>query len=185
MVETLVAIAILMIAISGPLVVATRGLRSALYAKDQSTATFLAQEGMELLRNAKDIQSVDESGTGFYNGFVNVYGYQCIPANPCAIWINSPTDKLPSFAPCYVYSGCVLYNYPDDAVGYKPFRCPQAPCTPPTGVTPSIYTRKYYIQNVPGGNVNKEVQVWVIVEWNEGSITNSVSLSSQMTETAL
>ena len=50
-IETLVAIAILMIAISGPLVVATKSLTAATRAKNQSVASFLAQEGMELIRN--------------------------------------------------------------------------------------------------------------------------------------
>ena len=54
LIETLVAISILMIAIAGPLVVANKSLTAALYAKDQMVASYLAQEGMERIRNMKD-----------------------------------------------------------------------------------------------------------------------------------
>lgn len=53
-IETLVAIAILMISIAGPLAVASKSLTAALYAKDQMIASYLAQEGVETIRNRKD-----------------------------------------------------------------------------------------------------------------------------------
>lgn len=53
-VETLVAIAILMIAIAGPLTIAQKGLMASIYARDQSVATFLAQDAMEFIKNYRD-----------------------------------------------------------------------------------------------------------------------------------
>jgi Tfp pilus assembly protein PilV len=46
-VETLVAITILMIAIAGPLTIAQKGLTASTYARDQMIASFLAQDGLE------------------------------------------------------------------------------------------------------------------------------------------
>ena len=54
LVETLVAIAVLMIAIAGPLTVANKAYTSALDARNQSIAASLAQEGLEYVNNMKD-----------------------------------------------------------------------------------------------------------------------------------
>jgi Tfp pilus assembly protein PilV len=53
-IETLVAVTILMIAVAGPLVVASKGLNAALYARDQVIASYLAQESMEAIKNQRD-----------------------------------------------------------------------------------------------------------------------------------
>lgn len=54
LIETLVAISILMISIAGPLTVASKGYTSALDARNQSVAIYLAQEGLEYLSYQKD-----------------------------------------------------------------------------------------------------------------------------------
>lgn len=54
LIETLVAISILLIALTGPLTIAAKGLNTAYYARDQITAFYLAQEGIEYLRNIRD-----------------------------------------------------------------------------------------------------------------------------------
>ena len=50
-IETLVAITILMIAIAGPLTIAQKGFIASIYARDQVTASFLAQDMMEAIKN--------------------------------------------------------------------------------------------------------------------------------------
>jgi prepilin-type N-terminal cleavage/methylation domain-containing protein len=52
--ETLVAITILTIAVSGPLYVADRALVAAQVSRDQLTASYLAQEGIEYMRAMRD-----------------------------------------------------------------------------------------------------------------------------------
>jgi len=54
LIETMVAITILVVAISGPLTLAAQSLFAALYAKDQTTAFYLAQESIEMVRNTRD-----------------------------------------------------------------------------------------------------------------------------------
>ena len=54
LVEALVAIAILLIAIVGPMTIAARGLQSAFFAREQMRASLLAQEGVELVRRIRD-----------------------------------------------------------------------------------------------------------------------------------
>ncbi|MEK7184741.1 MAG: prepilin-type N-terminal cleavage/methylation domain-containing protein [Patescibacteria group bacterium] len=52
-IETLVAITILMISIAGPLTIAQKGLTASIYARDQITASYLSQELMEKIKNDK------------------------------------------------------------------------------------------------------------------------------------
>src|SRR3989344_5315664 len=54
LIETLVAVTVLVAAIAGPLTIASRGLASANLARDQLIANFLAQEAIEFVRNTRD-----------------------------------------------------------------------------------------------------------------------------------
>ncbi len=54
LIETLVAISILVVAVAAPLTLASQSLFAALYAKDQTTAFYLAQEAVEMVRNKRD-----------------------------------------------------------------------------------------------------------------------------------
>jgi prepilin-type N-terminal cleavage/methylation domain-containing protein len=54
LIETLVAISILMIAIASPINLAQKALSSAVSSRDQMTASFLAQDGLEAIKNLRD-----------------------------------------------------------------------------------------------------------------------------------
>lgn len=54
LIETLVAIFILTLAITATMTAAQAGLQSSLYARDQITAYYLAEEAMEYVRNIRD-----------------------------------------------------------------------------------------------------------------------------------
>jgi prepilin-type N-terminal cleavage/methylation domain-containing protein len=53
-IETLVAITILLISIAGPLTIAQKSLTAATLAKDQVIASYLAQDLMEYIKNTRD-----------------------------------------------------------------------------------------------------------------------------------
>ncbi len=55
LVETLVAISILSISITGPMLIAQRGIASSVYARDQITAFYLAQDALEYVRGLRDL----------------------------------------------------------------------------------------------------------------------------------
>jgi len=61
LIETLVAITILMIAIAGPLTVANKGYTSSIENKTRAVAMNLAQEGLEYLNNLKDNRAFDSN----------------------------------------------------------------------------------------------------------------------------
>jgi type II secretory pathway pseudopilin PulG len=54
MVETLVAISILLVVIIGPMTIAQKGIQNAYFSRDQLTAVFLAQEAIEAVREKRD-----------------------------------------------------------------------------------------------------------------------------------
>jgi len=60
LIETFMAITILLIAMTGPLVLVTKGLSISKLAKGQITATYLAQEAVEYIRNVRDSNILNE-----------------------------------------------------------------------------------------------------------------------------
>jgi type II secretory pathway pseudopilin PulG len=60
LVETLVAITVLLLVVIGPLTIAQKGIQSAYYATEQTTAVFLAQEAIEGLREMRDASALEE-----------------------------------------------------------------------------------------------------------------------------
>jgi prepilin-type N-terminal cleavage/methylation domain-containing protein len=54
LIETLVAITILILSIIGPLQIAANSLQSSYYSRDQITAYYLASEAIEYIKNARD-----------------------------------------------------------------------------------------------------------------------------------
>ncbi|MBI2099827.1 MAG: prepilin-type N-terminal cleavage/methylation domain-containing protein [Candidatus Vogelbacteria bacterium] len=65
--ETLVAITILIIGVLGPLTLAVNGIVDGLYAKNQITANFLAVEGMEKIVNLRNSDVATNDFTDFAN----------------------------------------------------------------------------------------------------------------------
>ncbi len=69
LVETLVAIAILSLAITGPMVIAQKGVSSSIYARDEVTAFYLAQEAVEYVRNVRDTNRIAGYGSDWLSEF--------------------------------------------------------------------------------------------------------------------
>ena len=63
LVEALVAISILMIAIASPMLLAQKGLSTAILSKDQMIAAFLAQDAIEAVKNIRDQIAVKNNPT--------------------------------------------------------------------------------------------------------------------------
>ncbi|MEK7501415.1 MAG: prepilin-type N-terminal cleavage/methylation domain-containing protein [Patescibacteria group bacterium] len=139
-IETLVAIAILMISIAGPLAVASKSLTAALYAKDQMVASYLAQEGVETIRNRKD-NNIAKDGNDKWLKDIAGPGN----SNQC---LNDPGKDCPDLS--------VVNN--------------------------SQFTRKYTLKEIVA---NKEVALTMTVTWNEGTVSNETSITTELTNTTL
>lgn len=64
LIETLVAITILLLVITGPIAISSQSARSASFSSEQVTAFLLAQEGVELIQKARDDLLVRSFATG-------------------------------------------------------------------------------------------------------------------------
>lgn len=173
LVETLVAISILMTGLTAAFAVAQFGLSSSIAVKDRITAYFLAQEAIEVVRNIKDsnllAQNADAAGGGLP------------PYSPD--WLEGISE------PCFIPAGgsgegCD-YNYDDDT--------PFIPCSGNScnltvdsegryshdGPSPSRFTRAIAIQRLPEGpNGQEEAIVTVRVDWPNSSpfiVTDTIS----------
>ena len=94
LVEVLVAVAILMISIVGPLTIAAKALQSAQYARQQNTAFFLAQEGItavNTLRNNGGLDAYTDDNSVAWN-WVNQAGIaSCFEVTGCNIDFRDDT----------------------------------------------------------------------------------------------
>lgn len=154
LVETLVAITVLLLVIIGPMTVAQKGIQNAYYANDQVTAVFLAQEAIEAVREMRDNEALD-SYEGFiaepqikratWNSWVNALDGTCRnPEVGCAY--NVVSDTL---GPCS--SDCAIYKSADERYSHTS-----------SGGTLTPFTRKVYVTEFNSNSV----QVTVDVSWN-------------------
>jgi type II secretory pathway pseudopilin PulG len=60
LVETLVAVTVLLLSIAAPLSIAAKALFSAYYSRDQITAYYLAEEAIEYVKNSRDVTFLND-----------------------------------------------------------------------------------------------------------------------------
>jgi type II secretory pathway pseudopilin PulG len=77
LVETLVAISILMLSVTGPLYYASESLKAATYAKDQITAFYLAQDAFEQIRKIRDDNVYGDGSLGWNIGLNGCEATSC------------------------------------------------------------------------------------------------------------
>jgi Tfp pilus assembly protein PilV len=143
-IETLVAIFILLITTTGPLTFAQSGLRTSFLARDQITAFFLAQESVEVLKNIRDTNQLNNTN------WLNNFG-KCNPIN------------IGNTVSCDI-----------DASVNLPIQCPNNKCSLPlqydentgifsfSGNNPfSKYTRTVHVTMIS----KNELQIIVDVSW--------------------
>lgn len=112
LVETLVAVSILLIIIVGPMTISTSTARSTSFASEQVTAFFLAQEGAEIIQKVRDdellVQDLDPDA---WDDIMDEEGplEHCFGSGGCGVQLNTDSDAtLDSVIDCEV-SGCLLY----------------------------------------------------------------------------
>lgn len=115
LIETLVAISILVVAIVGPMTIAARGLQSAYHSRDQLTATLLAQEGIEIVRAKRDGYALAAAASGLSDDWYNEIPElgNCQTAGGCAFDIRDASASTACTGPSY--TECRLYY--DSTIG--------------------------------------------------------------------
>lgn len=181
LVEVLVAISILLIAVTAPLTIVVRTTQGSQFANQQVVATFLAQEGLELAQKARDdafLGYFDEllndppAGSTPWDDFSDEGGSyaSCYAANGCGLYIrNTGSDGKVQIKSC-TSAGCQLYlditgpnirsRYTNDGTGNKP---------------ESPYARTVRFENLS----DHEVRVVSEVTWRTGTIKGSQQVVTQ------
>ncbi len=169
LVETLVAITILLLVIIGPLTISSSSIRGTAFASEQVVAFFLAQEGAELAQKARDefvLENLKNSATrpNPWADFINQNGSLrlCYSASGCNLLVNTDTaGSLSTPRSCSGQDACLMYldtgatqnrsRYNSNSVGQR---------------TP--FARKIKLQTIVAGGQINEVRVESIVTWRSG-----------------
>ena len=174
LVETLVAITILLIVIVGPMTISMQTAKSSSFASEQVTAFFLAQEGIELVEKARndlqiryflpttDSNYLPQPWTTNFSNTSGTYAL-CYAANGCGLSITD--DDIGSLAApqnCSTLTNCLLKFDPNTntRAHYKHTSTSVLIATP--------YTRVISLQLI---NAN-EVRVVSRVSWRTGSLVS-------------
>ena len=156
LIETLVAVTLLVVSVAAPMSLATQSLSSAFYARDQVTAFHLAQEAVESVRNVRDgniLAGVLGSPTDLLTGIPNTEG------NPFTIDTRDNTMES-----CNVLDGCPPLCNNGELYGYDAGQT----CTG-IGWQETRFTRSVFAELVPDTD-GDEVRVSVEVRWRSGSL---------------
>ncbi len=170
LVETLVAVAIIMVAILGPFALIKNNINAAYITRDQIIANSLAQEGIEYLRFYRDtnyLYTRNNASTPrvMFWGIDGTTGstYNCV-SNSCTV---DPTLSQGATAPTTPFSQCsgtcpVLYVRPSNYTYTQQS----------AGNTATRFTRSFtlcYIQpssSTCNGTLSNEAKVSVTVNWS-------------------
>jgi type II secretory pathway pseudopilin PulG len=170
--EALVAVSILMVAVVAPMTVAQKGLSSAVYAKNQMIASYLAQDAIEYIKNVRDQVAIRNN---FDWGDLSLFGDTdtktlCKSDDGCEI--DTIKDITTDSSAVTTYS---LVNpnhlWTDNINGFYGY-------TSGVGYAETIFTRqiKIALSDKPDSKSNKyEALVTVTVGWTGG---NSVEVKT-------
>jgi len=147
LVETLIAVTILITSLVGPLVVAQKGLISANFARDQVAASYLAGEAVEYIRNKRDENAL--AGLSWLNGL-----YSCIDGK-CAIDVIND-----AISACSENCPNLQVDPENGFYGYG------------NGWVNSIFKREVKISNIN----DSEVAIAVTVLWKSGILAREFIL---------
>ncbi len=107
--ESLVAIAILLVALTGPMVFAQQSLRASRLAGDQITAFYLAQDAIELVKHVRDQNSLYLYREEWLTGLATCFASESVTDGGCQLssseWTegNETSAVVACAANCWVY----------------------------------------------------------------------------------
>jgi len=160
LVEAMVAISILAMSVTGPLLIAQKGIGSAIYARDQITAFYLAQEAVEYIRNVRDTNRI--VGTSWLTNLDNCTGGKTCRIdgtilNPVGNAIDCSSDSGGVCKPLWLNNSTKLYGYVE------------------SGATQSPFTRQISITN----SGDRSARIVVTISWSTKLFTPVRSFSIQ------
>jgi prepilin-type N-terminal cleavage/methylation domain-containing protein len=162
LVETLVAVTILATSVAGVMTIAFQGLRGAQLARDQLTASYLAQEGVDLIRAWRDQNYLaDPLGLSSTPGNWDIGFDECLEADGCSV---DATQLTSAPADCNVT--CPFLNFQESSGLYS--------YQSVGGWAQSGFRRTITLSST---DPDAYYMVDVTMEWQTGSISRSFTLS--------
>ncbi|MCF7831271.1 MAG: prepilin-type N-terminal cleavage/methylation domain-containing protein [Candidatus Pacebacteria bacterium] len=166
LIEALVAVFIFSSAVVFLITMAGRGLLALNASEKQTTAYFLAQEGIEIVHNFRDEAFLNASP---WLGGINPI---CIGSNvDCGFDIDS-NNQTTSGIPCSG-NACIIKmdNNTPSKFSYS-------------GPNQTPFTRRIQLQeqDLDGDNINDALEVTSIVSWQQGTFTRNVVLTEVLRE---
>lgn len=172
LIETLVAVSIFTISVLAVMSVLASGISYTNNAKKKMIASFLAQEGIEYIRNMRDTKGLylpGNSGWAQFNsklaqcddGGTNACYFD--PGSPQSYDIKKCASNLDN-TDCKLYLKNGIYNYDKNALG----------------TVDSGFTRKIWKTDGTITGSNDEVKIFSKVEWTQGSGMKSVTFSANL-----
>lgn len=178
-VEVLVAITIFSIAVAGVITASAQGGINVNAARNRLTATYLAQEGVELMRAKRDSYVISASTyTAGWATFVADATAACTNVGPCDIDVSDTTTTVPGTSAAYGFrfitcasSSCVLSrDTSTSAFGYYAHG----------SGTPTMYTRRITVVPLPNMTAPNELEITSTVSWNEGTAAQSITVNESV-----
>jgi len=162
--ETLVAITILVVALFGPLQLASKSVASAIVSQNKITAFYLAQEAIEVVRNIRDTNFL--KGSSWLDGLNQCFGDECYIDVP--VYYSNLNNPSAAISPCG--SECPLIKY-DGQNGYY-YNYSEGNDT--------IFRRSVKITKISTGTANDEARVEVKIYWNDKGGAESLNLQESI-----
>jgi len=181
LVETMVAISIFTMSILSVMSVLANGISNTTYAKKKITAEYLAQEGIEYIRNIRDTfalySTTGQAGWTAFNVKLYTAPASCNLTNGCYFNADNLFSLLPSPMPMTQITltacssstcpnGIMLYDSATGKYGY----------TASSTTINSGFIRKITVTTV----TPDEVKITSTVTWNQPSGVSSVSFSENL-----
>lgn len=175
LVETLVAITVLLVGVIGPLSIAARGIGDGLYARNQLAANYLAQEALEVIinkrgaavRKAQSDDNIiwnDEAGLTSCLGASS--GVYCSVDAKTAIVGAADCNDSPNYTACQLVFNNNSYLYQNPSLDPDP-----------THNIGPIFTRKVHLETVATDSTGiTEVRATVTVDWKNKDIPKSLTI---------
>jgi len=166
--EAIVAIFLITTGIIGVLSLITQTVSSATLSKDRLTAAYLAQEGIEIIRNIRDTNWLEQytDPTNLWDEGLTACGGACdgTIGNGCRVDYNHSYDPLDPYDPDLpLYTGQVLNI--DTTNGFYSY----------SASTPTKFKRKITI--TPSGDV---LMVCARVEWQEKGVIRQITAQENL-----
>ncbi len=181
LIETIVAIAILSFVVVAPLSLAQRGLNASVYAKEQITAFYLAQEAIEYARNVRDANNFAGRSRSS-DWLLGLDNCKLSSGGPCGVDVTADgSQSQPQTFSCAPDPRHCQLTFQSATGVYGERRDNNGNPDTAGGWQDTVYTRKLMI--TPFGVTGDPVagaDLVVTVSWQTGLITKSFSVNEKI-----